>query len=181
VRDIHWTLGILLTFLLYVFAAVASWRLVDTVRRSVGFAGSRERSIWLVIAVVLFALAVSTAINAPALATETLRAIAIDDGWYAFRGSAQVQLIALSLGALAVLAVVSMYWSRSAALPASLALLASMLLIAFIVVRAISLHAIDRIMFARVAGVTISSMTEATGIFVILILILWRTATLRQR
>jgi hypothetical protein len=180
-RDIHWTLGVLLTCLLYVFAAVASWRLVETVRRSVGFAGSRERSIWLLLAVVLFALAASTAINGPALATETLRAMAMDDGWYAVRGSAQVQLIALSLGALAITAAVGMYWSRSASLPASLALLAATLLITFIVVRAISLHAIDRVVFMRVAGVTISSMAEAAGIAVILVLALWRTATLHRR
>jgi hypothetical protein len=131
--------------------------------------------------VVLFALAVSTAINGPALATETLRAMAMDDGWYAFRGSAQVRLIAVLLGALAITAAVSMYWSRSAAVPASLALLASMLLMSFIAIRAISLHSIDRVVFMRVAGGTISSIAEAAGIAVILLLILWRTATLRHR
>ena len=122
VRDIHWTVGVLMTFLLYIIASVASWRLVETVRRSVGFAGSRERTIWLIEAIVLFALAVRTAINAPGLATETLRAIAIDDGWYALRGNAQGQLIAVLIGAFAVAAIVSVYWSRSAAPPASLAL-----------------------------------------------------------
>lgn len=181
VRDIHWTVGVLLTFLLYIIASVASWRLVETVRRSVGFAGSRERTIWLIEAIVLFALAVSTAINAPGLATETLRAIAMDDGWYALRGNAQGQLIATLIGAFAVAAIVSVYWSRSAALPASLALLASMLLITFIVIRAISLHAVDQLVFMRIAGVTISSIFEAAGIIVILMLVLWRTVMLRRR
>lgn len=180
-RDIHWTLGVFLTFLLYLFAAVASWRLVEIVRRSVGSAGSRERTIWLIEAVILFALAVNTAINGPALATETFRAMAMDDGWYALRGAAQGRVIALALGAFAITAIVSVYWSRSAALAASLALLVAMLLITFIVVRAISLHAVDRVVFMRVAGVTVSSIVEAAGIVVILILALWRTARLRDR
>jgi hypothetical protein len=181
VRDIHWTVGVFLTFLLYVIAAVASWRLVETVRRSVGFAGSKERTIWLIEAVALFVLAVSTAINAPGLATDTLRAIAVDDGWYALRGNAQGQLIAMLIGVFAVAAIVSVYWSRSAALPASLALLATLLLITFIVVRAISLHAIDQLVFMRIAGVTVSSIFEAGGIVAILMLIFWRTAMLHRR
>ena len=180
-RDIHWTLGVFLTSLLYLFAAVASWRLIETVRRSVGFAGSRERTIWLIEAVVLFALAISTAINGPGLATETFRAIAMDDGWYVLRGSAQGRLIALALGVFAITAIVSLYWSRSVALPASLALLASMLLISFIVVRTISLHAVDRVVFMRIAGITVSSIVEAAGIVVILMLVFWRTAMLRRR
>ncbi len=179
-RDIHWTLGVFLTFLLYLFAAVASWRLIETVRRSVGFAGSRERTIWLIEAVVLFGLAISTAINAPGLVTETFRTIAMDDGWYVLRGFAQGRLIALALGVFAITAIVSLYWSRSVALPASLALLASMLLISFIVVRTISLHAVDRVVFTRIAGITISSVVEAAGIVVILMLVLWRTAMLRR-
>jgi len=181
VPEIHWTPGIALTFLLYVCAAVASWRLVEIIRRSVGPAGSRERSIWLIEAVTLFALAVSTAINGPALATETLRAMAMDDGWYVLRGGAQGRVIALALGAFTIAAAVGVYWSRSAAPAASLALLVTMLLITFIVVRAISLHAIDRIVFMRVAGVTISTIVEAAGIAVILILALWRTAKIRHR
>ena len=178
---IPWTLGVLLTFLLYVLAAVASWRLIDAVRRSVGIDGARERTIWLVEAAVLAALAISTAINGPGLATEMFRSIAIDGGWYVVRASAQGQLIAVALGAFVIAAVVSLYWSRSVAAPAALALLTLMLLITFIVVRAISLHAVDRVVFLRIAGVTVSSIIEAAGIFVILALIVWRTATLRHR
>jgi hypothetical protein len=146
----------------------------------VGFAGSRERTIWLLESALLFSLAISTAINAPALVTETFRSIAMDDGWYVLRGSGQVRLISISLGAFAIAAIASVFWSRSAAFQASLVLLASLVLIAFIVVRAISLHAIDRIVFARIAGVTISSIVEGAGIIAILMLALWRTMTLHR-
>jgi hypothetical protein len=141
--EISLELGMFLMFLLYIFAAVASWRMFETVRRTIGCGGSRERAIWLLEVIILLALAASTAMNGPGLLTATFRRIAMDGGWYAVRAPVQSHLIALSLGGFAVAAVVGLYWSRAMARPALLALLASMLLITFIVVRAISLHAMD--------------------------------------
>jgi hypothetical protein len=55
-------------------------------------------------------------------------------------------------------------------------MLVSLLLISFVVVRAVSLHAVDQIIFARILGVTFSSMIEAGGIAILLVLIFWRRA-----
>jgi hypothetical protein len=43
-----------------------------------------------------------------------------------------------------------------------------LLLITFILVRAVSLHAVDQMVFTRIAGVTVSSIVEAAGIVVML-------------
>jgi len=57
---------------------------------------------------------------------------------------------------------------------AALSLVVSFLQTMFVLVRAVSLHAMDQILYARIVGVTLSSMIEAGGIFVILVLMLWR-------
>jgi hypothetical protein len=57
---------------------------------------------------------------------------------------------------------------------AALSVVVSLLLITFVLVRAVSLHAVDQLIFARTAGVTLSSMIEGGGIFIIIILTLWR-------
>ena len=62
--DFHWTLGICLTFLLYVFASVASWRLAKMVGWTTGYPGLRERTIWQMEAILVLALAANTAVNA---------------------------------------------------------------------------------------------------------------------
>lgn len=179
-RDFHWTFGIWLTCLLYLFASAASWRLAEIVRRTIGNPGQRERTIWVMEGILLLALALSTATNGFGQLTTLFRAIAMDGGWYASRAPAQTHLIVLLLGAFVLAAVVSLYWARAVAPAALLVLLASLLLAAFVLVRAVSLHAVDRIVFARIAGVTVSSIVEAGGTGTILVLILWRAVMLRR-
>jgi hypothetical protein len=106
--------------------------------------------------------------------TALLRTTAMAGGWYASRVPAQTHLIGLLLGAFVVSAAASLYWARAVSRPALLALLVSLLLITFILVRAVSLHAVDQRIFARILGVTFSSMIEAGGIATILVLIFWR-------
>jgi hypothetical protein len=67
-----------------------------------------------------------------------------------------------------------LYWARGTSGPAASSLVASFLLTTFVLVRAVSLHAVDQILYASIVGVTFSSMIEAGGILVILALVLWR-------
>jgi hypothetical protein len=176
--DFHWTLGIWLTFLLYGFASVASWRVAEIVRRTIGYGGLRERTFWQLEAILFLALAANAAINGLGGLTALFRATAMDGGWYAGRTPVQTHLIVLLFGAFVVAAAVSLYWARSVSRPALLALLVSLLLVTFILVRAVSLHAVDQIIFARILGVTFSSMIEAGGIATLFVLVFWRRAQL---
>src|SRR5438477_2612193 len=174
--DFHWTLGICLTFLLYVFASVASWRLAKMVGWTTGYPGLRERTIWQMEAILVLALAANTAVNALGRLTALFRTTAMAGGWYATRGPVQTHLIGLLLAAFVLAAAVSLYSARAVSRPALLALLVSLLLITFILARAVSLHAVDQIIFVRIFGVTVSSMIEVSGIATILVLTFWRRA-----
>ena len=174
--DFHWTFGSWLMFLLYIFASVSGWRLAEIVRRTIGCRTLRERTIWQMESILVFALAANTAVNGLGRLTALFRTTAMAGGWYANRAPIQTHLIGLLLGAFVITAAVSLYWARVVSRPALLALLVSLLLITFILVRAVSLHAVDQIIFMRILGVTFSSMIEAGSIATILVLIFWRRA-----
>jgi len=95
-------------------------------------------------------------------------------GWYLERGPAQLLMILTLLVAFVLAATGGLYWARGTSSPAALSLVVSFLQTMFVLVRAVSLHAMDQILYARIVGVTLSSMIEAGGIFVILVLMLWR-------
>jgi hypothetical protein len=104
----------------------------------------------------------------------------MSNGWYSERGPAQLDLILAMLVGFALAAIIGLYWARKTSGPALSSLAVMLLLITFVLVRAVSLHAVDRIIFERIAGVTLSTGIEAGGIVVILALIFWRRQQMAQ-
>ena len=117
--------------------------------------------------------------NAPGRLTALMRSMASDEGWYALRDQVQSQFIMVLIGALLFATALGLYWARAVSKSAVVALLFSLLLITFILVRAVSLHAVDKIVFTRIAGATVSTIVEAGGVVAIFILALLRLASLR--
>ena len=168
--DFHWIIGISLTLALYVFASVSSWRLADIVW-TMDCRAFRERTIWQLESILLLILAANTALDGLGRLTTFFRAAAMTGGWYASRAPDQARLIVALLAVLVVAAASTNYWAHAVSRPALFALLMSLLLITFVLVRAVSLHAVDQIIFARFFGVTLSTMIEAGSVAAILALI----------
>src|SRR5258708_8886709 len=158
--DFHWTFGSWLMFLLYIFASVSGWRLAEIVRRTIGYRTLRERTMWQMESILVFALAANTAVNGLGRLTALSRTTAMAGGWYANRAPIQTHLIELLLGAFVITAAVSLYWARVVSRPALLALLASLLLITFILVPAVSLHSLVHIIFMKLSALTFAPMTQ---------------------
>jgi hypothetical protein len=171
---LHWTFGGFLTFLLYIFASIGSWRLAETIRGTSGYHGLRECSLWRVVAVLSILLAINVGLDGLGRLTTLFRSFAMSGGWYSERSSTQLYLVFAALVAFVFTVIVGLYLARNTSGAAVLSVVVSLLLITFVLVRAVSLHAVDQLIFARTAGVTLSSMIEGGGIFIIIILTLWR-------
>ena len=141
-NNFHWTVGSFSIFLLYIIASVQSWRVAEAV-------SGRERLIWLFVAGIFCVLAVNTAIDGLNKLAALFRSDAQAQGWYADRMSPQSSLIIALLAFCFIAALTVLFWVRMLPLPSQLALIALLVLMTFILVRAISLHAVDHILFAR--------------------------------
>lgn len=152
------TLGGWLVALAYVVAAVASFaamRRFVTNARLLDGVDSREAAdqrtlgrLWLVVGVLMLAMAANKQLDLQTLVSERVRSVARARGWYDNRRPVQAAVIVavgvLSLVAVAVLAyLMRRVWRR--ALPVVAAVAA---VVTFAVVRAISLHQIDAVLGA---------------------------------
>ena len=131
----------------------------------------RERTIWQIESILLLILAANTALDGLGRLTAFFRATAMAGGWYASRAPDQARLIVALLTVLVVAAAIAIFWAHAVSRSALFALLMSLLLVTFVLVRAVSLHAVDQIIFARFFGVTLSTMIEAGSVAAILALI----------
>ena len=165
-----------MAIILYVAASAASWHLAEFVRRSRGYAGVRERAAWQLQSVLFIMLAANTAWHGLDRLVDLFREVAIDNGWYAQRRIAQSDLILTLFNIGAVATALGLYWVRTPPRLALLSLVSSLVLVTFIFVRAISLHAVDQVLFTKMFGVTLSSMIEVGGITIILVLVIFRRA-----
>jgi hypothetical protein len=150
------TQGGWLAIILYVAASAASWRVAEFVRRTRGYAGIREHGAWQLQSVLFVMLAANTALHGLDRLVDLFRSVAMDNGWYAQRRIAQSDLILALFGIGAVASSLGLYWVRTAPRLALLSLASSLILVTFILVRAVSLHAVDQVIFARMFGVTLS-------------------------
>jgi len=172
---VHWTVANFFIFLLYLAASIQSWRTSnDTATRS-----NRENSIWIIAAGLFCALAANTAFGGLDQLANGFRSGVQTGDWY---GDRMVFQLSLTIAVLVFAAVViSLTLVRLRAMPMStrLTFAGLLALIAFLIVRAISLHVVDQMLFARISGVTFSTSIEGVSVVLILVVISWRRADLR--
>lgn len=130
-------------------------------------APSRERSIWLLLTVVMAFLCVNKQLDLQELFTDFGRVEAREHGWYAVRHKYQIAFIlALTVGSLiAVVALLSRTGRTSRALRGAIAGLAILLL--FVLVRASSFHKVDWFINLHLAGVRANHVMELGGIAIV--------------
>lgn len=169
------TLGGWLTVLLYAAAATAVCRVLKLGMVEHRHQGRDERWVWRVLLVGLVGLGINKQLDLQSALTEFGRITAYRQGWYENRLQVQQAFIAgmgiLGLTVLAALAVLA--WGTH---PAALSALAGGLgLLAFVMIRAVSFHPVDRLLHASLAGLRFNWIIEM-GALVWISMSAWRRA-----
>ena len=166
-----------LTVLFYLVAGVlcvAAWRKLR------GDSGGR---FWAVLAMLLLALAVNKQLDLQSALTATGKCLAQAQGWYGQRRVVQL----IFLGGIAVAGIAAMsvgLWQLRGQLRRhAIALIGTIILLVFVMARALSFHHIDRILGVGQFGIPNNFLFENGGLFLIAvnaILILLGSRTRRK-
>ena len=125
------------------------------------------RRTWRAIVVTLAVLMIEKAFHVEALLVGGFGHVAQGGGWYGVRRDVQLEAI----GGLAVvggLLVIATAWlSRRAGIPAQIAGSATVALVAFVAIRTVSLHQLDRLFASGFGPLRISNIVELAALCVI--------------
>lgn len=169
----HWTIGSFFIFFMYLVASVQSWR----TGQGAEIALSRgEGRIWVVAAFLLCAMAANIAFGGADRVANSIRVVFWVENWYRDRMPIQLALIVAALLLSCLMVSAALYWTRAMPMASRSTLVALLVLITFILVRTVSLHALDGLLYGRISGVTVSTALEAGAAAIILLLISWRRA-----
>ena len=119
---------------------------------------------WLLLAAALVGLGVNKQLDLQTALTEFGRMLARSEGWYERRQRLQIYFI-VAVGVSGVIALSAFAWlSIPLSLGRSLALAGTVLLVAFVLVRAASFHHLDAILGQSALGLRWNWILELTGI-----------------
>ena len=156
-----------LTVVCYIWAA---WLCLQVIRRDYDLKlvlSRDEKLLWRMIVVGLVLLGINKQLDLQSALTEIGRMIAAYQGWYARRHEIQIEFI----GWVALLAVVMCcllaYLAYRAPMATRIALVGSVLLLAFVVIRAASFHHVDQFIRHNIAGIRMNWILEIGGLLVI--------------
>ena len=145
---------------------------------------SRETAAWTALAILLALLGVSELLQLQPAMTQFGRSIAYDEGWYWHRHDFQAVFTKVGTAVTVVLSFGLLFAVRRASLQCAIAVACAVMIVGYIVVRAVSLHQVDALLMRTTFGVHWSRIPELTGSLVILFTALSRrqqAAPARQR
>lgn len=132
---------------------------------------------WWFMIVLLTFLGVNKQMDLQTFFAAVARCIAIKDGWYADRQGVQISFILLVIaGACFGMLSIFLYFRKSLSL-VRMAAIGLLFLIAFVAIRAVSIHHIDRIIGSHILGLRINGLLELTGILLISFNASWLAVT----
>lgn len=146
----------------YFVVAALCWR---RAQRCAGVALVRSRRFWIALAVVLVLLGFNKQLDLQKLITQVARSYAKQEGWYRERKSFQTAAAGVALFALAAFVAWSAFLLRRDPRTTWFAMVGLALIAAYIVVRAVSLHSLESILY--VGPVRFRDWTEPIGIALI--------------
>jgi len=137
----------------------------------------REQVFWTCLALGLAALTINKQLDLQSFLTAIARCAAQAQGWYEGRRSVQAAFI-LGLGLGAVVFGLYFLWLLRGTMKRSfLPLLGAVFVLAFVMIRAVGIHAMDRLIHlelpAWAAGVKVNFLLEAPGPLLIILSGLW--------
>lgn len=123
----------------------------------------REKLFWAMTALVIAALAINKQLDLQSALTAAGRCLAVAQGWYGQRRSLQLGFIlALAMLALAFL-VCLLVLMRKSGLRTVLPVIGLVFVCAFVLIRAVGFHHVDRMLGLPMLGLPINTALEWTG------------------
>ena len=149
------------------WATVAGYLLAGVLCLQAYLRGASEGRVWLALALLMLALAINKQLDLQSLLTAVARHSAQKQGWYGQRRAVQLGFVltAAAIGGAVGWAVARRLRSRGG--PIRLAGLGSVVLLAFIVVRAASFHHADAALMSGAGAVRLNHLLELGGIALI--------------
>lgn len=145
------------------YAAIIALGIVASIRASAG----ETRVTWRFVTLVLAVLALDKALHLESLLESRLEATALAGGWYAGRQPAQrAAIVALALAG-AIAAGAAAWVLRRAAAGTRAAGIAAILLAAFVAIRAVSFHTLDRLFSSGIGPLRLSNVVELGALAII--------------
>jgi hypothetical protein len=167
------TIGGWITVVLYFLAMISCWM---TARR-----GVKERRIWIAISILFLGLGINKQLDLQSALTDIGRVIAIEQGWYGQRQFVQLDFI-IFVAIVIVSAVITLIiWTRRAPLSTWFALLGTILVVGFVLIRAASFHHIDRFIGTTMFGFRWNWILEMGGITIVLLASQWRRRSAKSQ
>lgn len=178
-KDFDWTPGIgdptiggWITVILYFTAAYMAFRATKYAKDTIS--PFQEVWLWQCLTILLILLGINKQLDLQSALTELGRVMAHSQGWYGSRRLIQLTFILLLAIGAAVTALFLIYVAGSMSLPARLAILGSVFIVAFVVIRAASFHHVDSFLGTDFAGLKWNWILEMGGTAIIIIAGLWR-------
>ena len=174
-KEFNWTPGIgdptpigWLTVALYLVTAVVCWRIARRLRDP-GAATGSEAPVWAAIAILFLALGINKQLDLQSALTEIGRVLAHAQGWYDRRGYVQLVFV-IAVGVVCIFAaMVFLFLIRRAPAVTWLAALGTILVLAFVAIRAASFHHFDEFIGTTVLGLRWNWVLEIGGILIVLV------------
>jgi hypothetical protein len=186
VASFNWTPGIgdptfvgWLTVVLYFATSFSCWKLSHKVELD-GRHRSNEYLAWRFIAILFLALGVNKQLDLQTALTEAGRVVAHLQGWYEQRRSVQLDFIGLVAATCVTAAITLLIWMRRAPIPTWLALMGTILVFGYVLIRAASFHHIDRFIGESILGLRWNWVIEISGISLVLIASQWRQISISK-
>jgi hypothetical protein len=186
VASFNWTPGIgdptfvgWLTVVLYFATSISCWKLRYKIEPD-GRRRSNEDLAWRFIAILFLALGINKQLDLQTAFTEAGRVVAHLQGWYEQRRPIQLDFIGLVAATCVTVAITLLIWMRRAPIPTWLALMGTILVFGYVLIRAASFHHIDRFIGESILGLRWNQVIEISGISLVLIASQWRQIALSK-
>ncbi len=167
------TIGGWITVLLYLATSVSCWKTARELRLAHP-PMAHEYFGWRAIAALFLALGINKQLDLQSALTEVGRVLAYSEGWYAQRHAVQLAFIVLVAVLCATAVIILVIWTHNAPVQTWVALLGTMLVFGFVLIRASSFHHMDRFIGERILGFRWNWVLEMGGISLALIASIWR-------
>jgi hypothetical protein len=160
-----------LTVVLYAFGAWQCYRLAT---KHSGLLGRREAKLWWLLALVLLALGINKQLDLQTALTEIGRIVAAHQGWYERRHEVQIEFVygVVTLASFTAIGLVILAYQTHRA--TIFALIGSVCLLTFIVIRAASFNHFDQFINSEYLGLRMNWILEMGGICIIIAAARWR-------
>ena len=148
----------------YLLAAILC---AQAARRAAQLGAVRERTFWLITALALVLLGINELLDLQTLLTMAARSHARAHDWYEHRRAVQCAFVTALAGAAGLAGIAVLWFTRRTHSAVRLAQIGLTFIVAFILLRAASFHHVDLILGRGLADVTLGSLQEIAGIFVV--------------